>query len=399
MRLLFVQGGVHVLYDEDGNAYVDSNGDRAIWERYRRYCDELRLILRTDGKVHPKSELLRKAAKFDESLAKIVAVPNVYVPRSNYFRPFLRLREKRIIAEEVRKADRVIARTVGFGLSNKTIRECRNQGKPYLIEAIDFPSELRRNSGSFVKRLTAPIVEASAKREILRAPYVVYVTQRMLQERYPTRGKSIGCSDVELPELDSAVLEARLSRTREAMNRSVIFGTAGEISGIKGQEYVISAMGMLKREGITGIEYRLAGAGSQEGLRNLADSLGVGRQVRFDGAVPHSEIFAWYDSLDVYIQPSMTEALCRAIIEAMSRALPVTCSDAGGNPELPDRNMIFHAGDVDGIAAVMREMMKPEVRMREAERSFRRAHDFEKSKLDAVRDDFYSSFTGILRRS
>ena len=103
MRLLFVQGGVHVFYDEDRNAYVDSNGDRAIWERYRRYCDELRLILRNDGKIHPKSELLSKAAKFDESLAEIVPVPNVYVPRSNYFKPSLHLREMRIIAEEVRR--------------------------------------------------------------------------------------------------------------------------------------------------------------------------------------------------------------------------------------------------------------------------------------------------------
>lgn len=52
------------------------------------------------------------------------------------------------------------------------------------------------------------------------------------------------------------------------------------------------------------------------------------------GAKPHSEVFSWLDSIDIYVQPSFMEGLCRSIVEAMSRACPVICTNVGGNYEL-----------------------------------------------------------------
>ena len=114
-----------------------------------------------------------------------------------------------------------------------------------------------------------------------------------------------------------------------------------------------------------------------------------------DGSLPHEKVYGWYDGLDVYIQPSFQEGLCRSIIEAMSRALPVTCSDAGGNWELVDKNMIFRAGNVGQIADDMQKMLDPAVRERELTQSFRTAQDFSKEKLDAKRRKFYTDFTGV----
>ena len=180
--------------------------------------------------------------------------------------------------------------------------------------------------------------------------------------------------------------------------RKIVFGTAAFMgTEVKGHKYVIQALSRLKSAGITGIEYRCAGGGKSEGLKRLAESLGVGTQLRIDGQLAHEEITAWYDGLDVYILPSMTEGLNRSVIEAMSRALPVMCSDAGGNPELVAEDMMFHAGDSAQIAERMREMLSPDVREREARRSFARAHDFEKEKLDKKRGEFYSDFTGMMR--
>ncbi len=395
MRLLFVQEGFLVKYDNEGNAYVAGNEDRRLWTRYGKYCDELIMIMKNDGKIYTKAEALSKGNIFDQTLAKIVSVPNTHTPYKNLFNLRIRAEANRIISEEVRKADRVIVRPMGW-LSRTVLKMCRKYNKPYVIEIIDCPFDICRYSGNFLKQLAAPYIDMICRREIARAPYVVYVTQHEQQKRYPSHGKSMGCSDVELMNLDDDILESRIARIHQAGNNHIILGTAGVLgTEIKGHKYVIRALSLLKSEGITNIEYRLAGGGLSDYLKSLAESLGVSAQVKFDGLIPHEKIFDWYDSLDAYIQPSLTEGLCRALIEAMSRALPVACSNVGGNPELADEKMLFQAGNVKQIASVIREFMKPEVREREAVRSFTRAHDFEKDKLDVIRGEFYSSFTGV----
>lgn len=61
--------------------------------------------------------------------------------------------------------------------------------------------------------------------------------------------------------------------------------------------------------------------------------------------MPHDKIFEWLDTIDIYIQPSYQEGLCRSVVEAMSRACPVICSDACGERELANEKFIFKRGD------------------------------------------------------
>ena len=399
MKLLFVEGATRCYFDTEGNAYSGTNFHAGIQERYRKYCDNLTILNKTDGKIYHHSELPPGLQRIDSDIAGITTVPDLYRPRSNLLSISVRKKIQEGMTEAIRESDAVIIRVCVNYYTSLAEKICRRLGKTYMIELVEFVGLMNWYYG-LEGKIIAPFSEMRAREMVRNAPYVIYVTQREQQKRYPTNGKSLGCSDVELPELDGEILRSRMSRVHSSHGGKVVFGTVGYMgSSVKGQEYVIRAMSRLKVSGVTNVEYHLAGAGSQEYLRGLAEKLGVSGQVVFDGVMPHEEIWRWYDSLDVYILPSMTEGLNRSAIEAMSRALPVTCSDAGGNPELASEDMIFHAGDVDGITAVIREMMKPEVRAREAERSFKIAHDFEKGKLDAVRDNFYSSFTGVFRRS
>ena len=63
--------------------------------------------------------------------------------------------------------------------------------------------------------------------------------------------------------------------------------------------------------------------------------------------------------------------------------------------EYPDKDIMFTAKNVAEIAAVMKKLLDPEVRIEQARKSFAIAHDFERSKLDALRDEFYADFMGI----
>ncbi len=64
-------------------------------------------------------------------------------------------------------------------------------------------------------------------------------------------------------------------------------------------------------------------------------------KLKIIGPVRHDQVFPWLDSLDLYIQSSYQEGLCCSVIEALSRALPVICSDTGGNYELVEQKVYF----------------------------------------------------------
>lgn len=388
MNLLFIEGGSKVMHDTEGNIYLSSNLTRSVLERYNRYCDKLTLLLRRNAQVFSQSEASSTANIFDQTLARIAEVPDIYRPRKNMFSFKIRREIKRIMTAELIKADRVVIRSVGNYYVDTAINICRKLGKIYMIECVELTFEMQWYN-SLLGKISAPLAEMLAKKYIARAPYVVYVARKTMMKRYPTSGKTLDCSNVELPVLDDSVLDARLGR--EIPEGKIIFGTAGFINTeVKGQRYVIHAISELQKRGITGIEYHLAGGGSPDKLLHLAETLGV--KLKIHGSLPYSQIFDWYDTLDVYIQPSLTEGLCRSVIEAMSRALPVACSDVGGSPELASSDMLFKAGNVEQIADVMRKMLDTETRRRESIRSFTKAHDYEKEKLYARRDEFFREF-------
>lgn len=388
MNLLFLDGASSCHNDSEGNLYVGTNVNGAIIQRYRRYCDNLTILLMQDEKLYTPSEAQSKFDPADLSIVNIVAGPNCYKPRINFLNPMLKLKIIKIVEREVMKADKVIIRAPGRFYTDTALRMCRKYHKLYLIESVEFAYEFRRYGKLYAKPF-APYAEYICRREIARAPYVVYVSQRALQERYPTNGKSLGCSDVELPELDPLILERRTKR--EAGDR-IIFGTAGNIGSYKGQEYVLQAVAELKRQGITNIEYHLAGAGAIRNFEDCIRSLGIHEQVKLYGPVPHEKIFDWYDHLDVYIQPSLTESLGRSVVEAMSRGLPAACSRVGGMVEYASGNIMFEAKNVKQICEVMKKLLDPEIRKKESAYSLAKAKEFEKSRLDPIRDKFYMDF-------
>ena len=86
--------------------------------------------------------------------------------------------------------------------------------------------------------------------ELFETPILfLYVTERFLQSHYPTNGKQLGCSDVEIPQLDPQVLTKRLQKIGKN-NDVLTLGTIGFLHiRWKGQQDVIKAMKSLKEKG------------------------------------------------------------------------------------------------------------------------------------------------------
>ena len=134
----------------------------------------------------------------------------------------------------------------------------------------------------------------------------------------------------------------------------------------------------------------MIGTGKGLHLIKLIEELGLSDQVKILGPRPHDEVFNWLDEIDIYIQPSYQEGLCRSIVEAISRACPVIASDTGGNYELINRDYLFPCGDYKKLAYLILKILEdPTI---EAKRNFEHSKHYEKSRLDSIRLTFLKEF-------
>ena len=79
------------------------------------------------------------------------------------------------------------------------------------------------------------------------------------------------------------------------------------------------------------------------------------------------------------------EGLCRSIVEAMSRACPVICTNVGGNYELVSSDCLFEKADYVKLADILEKMVKPEMQIEESK-------EYNKEDLNKKRDAFYRRF-------
>lgn len=388
MKLLFIQGGSRWKFDDKGNAYTDANFNENIWNRYRAYCDELTVILKKEETIYKEEVARCRYNRFDTKKSKLIALPDIYRPVYQ----FLNIKYRRIINENIEKAvkeaDAIIIRSIGTYYTNTALKYVRQYKKPYLVEETGFSFEALWYQ-SLLGKFAAIPNEITTKALMKDVPWAIYVTNEALQKRYPCKGNSLGCSDVEII-IDEYALEKRLKKDS---NERIILGTAAFLDvGWKGQIYVIRALAKLKKKGLSNFEYQLIGAGTGKMLQAEAQKLGIADQVRIIGALPHEKVFDWLDNIDVYVQTSFMEGLCRSIIEAMSRGCPVLCTDVGGNYELVEKKCLMDKGNVMSIAQKIEMMIDEEFRREQSKRNFEASKQYEMSYLNDKRNSFYKEF-------
>ena len=390
MKLLFIQGGSRLKQSKEGNLYIDGNFSIEVWNRYLTLCDELVIILRKENAVYEDEYAKKKFNKMPvDSKIHIIGVTDVYQPLTNFFNPIIHCNIRKVIYREVKKVDKVIIRSSSF-YSGIAYNACRKYKKPYMFECTGFALESFRYH-SLLGRITAPYFENLCKRISRDAHSVIYVTDKALQQRYPClSGRMLGCSDVYLKEQNPEILTKRLLRIK-ACKKPLILGTAAFLDvHWKGQYLVIKAIAALKEKGYSDYIYELIGLGTGEKIQELAERLGVSNQIRILGAKKHDDVFKWLDTIDIYIQPSFQEGLCRAIVEAMSRACPIICSNAGGNFELIPQKYIFPCGDYLKLSEIIEYCQKNMLQI--SKDNFNKSSYFSREKLDEKRSIFLSNF-------
>ena len=101
--------------------------------------------------------------------------------------------------------------------------------------------------------------------------------------------------------------------------------------------------------------------------------------------------------MDIYIQPSYTEGLPRALIEAMSVGLPCIGSSVGGIPELLKENFLVPPKDEVELAKKISFLLADiNERFSQGKFNYERSKLYDSKYLDEVRFKFWNQIKDII---
>lgn len=139
--------------------------------------------------------------------------------------------------------------------------------------------------------------------------------------------------DIEIVKITPAIDTNFFKPSPKSQNSILQISTIARLHWKKGLEHTIEALSLLKRDGID-FKYTLIGDGDEkERLLFAAYQLGIKENVKFAGKLPHQKVKKELEQTDIYLQYSVQEGFCNAVLEAQAMGVLCVVSDAEGLSE------------------------------------------------------------------
>jgi glycosyltransferase involved in cell wall biosynthesis len=137
----------------------------------------------------------------------------------------------------------------------------------------------------------------------------------------------------EIVKITPAIETAFFKPVSHIPNGTIQLTTIARLHWKKGLEYTLEALAILKAENLP-FHYTIIGDGvEKERLQFAVYQLGLSDCVTFRGKLPPEEVKSQLQHTDVYIQYSIQEGFCNAVLEAQAMGLLCIVSDAEGLSE------------------------------------------------------------------
>lgn len=150
-----------------------------------------------------------------------------------------------------------------------------------------------------------------------------------------------------------------LSLSRRTPGTTLTFGNIGRLDRVKGHEILLQAFAIVRRKDPR-LRLRILGDGVlQCELRELAESLSITDDVRFEGFSLDTPSFL--ENIDIYVLSSLSEGLPLTLLEAMAAGLPIVATAVGGVTELVDRSgcgWFCSSGSPEALAEAMHKALR-----------------------------------------
>lgn len=179
------------------------------------------------------------------------------------------------------------------------------------------------------------------------------VSRGITAEKVTVIPNAVDIAQFRQGETPDAGLKAKLG-----LDGKVVLGFIGSFYAYEGLPLLLDAMPLMLVK-YPDIRLLLVGGGPQEQLiKAKVEELNLSDKVIFTGRVPHSDVQAYYNLVDVFVYPRLSMRLTELVtplkpLEAMAQGRLVVASDVGGHRELirdGQTGSLFRANDKVSLA-------------------------------------------------
>jgi len=304
------------------------------------------------------------------------------------------LKKKRVISTDLETYlhDTTAVILVAFGMIGTVgYRKLRRTNYPFGVEVVGDPYD--SFAPGCVKHPLRPFFRQwfahQLRSQCRDAAGVLYVTENALQKRYPASPGvfTTYCSNVELTDVCYSE-----PRSYSSLTKPITLLNVGLMAQpYKGHDDMIDALALCVEKGLD-LRLVLVGDGAyRNAFAKRAQSRGLEGCVVFRGLLPAGDaVRAELDRADLFLLPSRTEGLPRALVEAMARGLPCIGSTVGGIPELLHPDDRVPPGNPQALAQKIEEILASPARLEAMSlRNRKKADEFRFEILAERRTTFY----------
>ena len=252
------------------------------------------------------------------------------------------------------------------------LRRYLRQHRIRLVHSFDYPMNC---FGVPVARLAGTPVVVSSQRgsRELNPPlynHMLRVTDRLVDavvanceamRRHLVEDEGVPSERVRvcLNGLDTATFHpGSRARTPALADASLVIGVISVLRPEKGLATLVEAFAqVLDRQ--PGIRLAIVGSGPElSRLQQMAERLGIADACVFEPA--KADVASVLRSIDIFVLPSLSEALSNSLMEAMACGCAAVASAIGGNPELivdGETGLLFECGNTAALAAQLRRLI------------------------------------------
>lgn len=380
--------------------YVDVQCDRDFWTRYLAVFEEVVVCAR----ISPlsKEQNVTRLLRSDREGVTFLALPEFRGAMGAFKN---QVAVKKVVRQALNCCDRVTMR-IPSPIALVAYSEILRSKKPYAVDMMMNPwTAYSRASMQHPLQPVIQIATTLATKWICwNANGVSYVTERILQAQYPCRATKYGeskdyftthFSTINLNDNHFSKIEWRKEKPEE-----LVLVHTGKMSDYrKGHDVFIDVVKILNNRGIPtkGI---MIGDGH---LRSLFEEY-----ARENGVDEHIEFVGWLAGFSavqqvlqrghVFLYPTKSEGLPRAVIEAMASGLVVIASAVDGIPELLPASLTCNEITPEAFSERVEYLvnnwdMVHEIR----ERNNIKAKEYHTDILSERRRDFYEKLCNVKR--
>lgn len=187
--------------------------------------------------------------------------------------------------------------------------------------------------------------------------------------------------------VDPAVMKREL----EIPEGNLVVGTAGRLTPVKGQRYLIEAARKIVDVKPDTTFVFLGDGELLNELKNMAFRLGIRENVKFLGWRP--DVAEVMSTFDIFVLPSLNEGMGRVLVEAMAMGKPIVASDVGGIADLVvdgKNGFLVPAADVEIMVVRINDLLESaEKRKKMGENGKSRAANYSSNLMVKNIDQLY----------